>query len=178
MAEKSTIARPYALAAFRQAQQEENLPLWSEMLEFAASVAREPRMARIISDPRIPRDQLEVLYLQVCNGRLSETGANFIRALAANRRLNVLPEIHTLFEQSRTETEGRADIHVTSAYAVNPKYKRDIAEAMAQRLGREVNVTTHIDRGLIAGIIVKIGDRVIDLSFRSQLNQLAHDLRR
>lgn len=178
MAEKTTIARPYGVAAYAQAQKEKKVALWSEMLELCAAVASDPAMAPLLANPRIERARIGELFLEIAGGRLSETGMGFIRALQEYRRLEVLPEIYQVFQNLRAADESRAEVEVVSAYAVNAKYKHELAEAMKRRLGCEVTVTTSIDRALIGGMIVRAGDMTIDLSLRSALERLSYELRR
>jgi F-type H+-transporting ATPase subunit delta len=178
MAETTTIARPYGVAAYTQARKEGNVPLWDEMLEFCAAVASEPAMAALLANPRIERSALGDLFLAVAGGRLSSTGAGFVRVLQENRRFEVLPQIYQIFQELRAADESRADVDIVAAYAVNAKYKHELEAAMQRRLGCEVTVTTTIDRGLIGGMIVRAGDMTIDLSLRGALNRLSHELRR
>jgi F-type H+-transporting ATPase subunit delta len=176
MEDITTIARPYATAVFDQAREEDNLGLWSEMLAFLASVSADPQLAGIISDPRIDKDKKTALMLDICGGRLSRTGENFLKVLVANGRLGVVGEIARIFDELRAEAEERIEVQVTSAYALNAKLEKEIADAMRKRLGREVNVTTEIDRSIMAGVVIRAGDLVIDASVRGRLQQLAAEL--
>ena len=172
----STIARPYAAAAFAQAKDEDKLSLWSEMLQFLAAVIAADEMSAIVTNPKIHADTKADLVLDICQGRMTETSENFVRVLAANGRLALAPEIAELYEGMRSEAEGQVDVKVTSAYALKPDYANVIAEAMEKRLGRKVNLDSEIDRDIIAGVVIRAGDLVIDLSARGRLQAMAAEL--
>lgn len=173
MEEKSTLARPYATAAFEQAVEEDKVDTWSEMLAFLTSVAADPAMSELIRDPRVETSRLAGLVLDICQGRLSETGENFVRVLVANRRLDIVGEIAELFDHRRAESEGRRQVDVVSAYPLNAKQKKSITDSMKERLGRDVELQVTVDKALIGGAVVRAGDVVVDLSLRDRLRQLA-----
>ncbi len=172
MEEKSTLARPYAVAVFKLAREQDRLGPWSEMLTFLASVVRDRTMLGLIADPRIEKPQLAELVIEVAGDRLTTEGTNLVRVLTENGRLALMPEILALYEQERARAERREKVTVLSAYAVGPKFKKMITEAMEKRLGCEVELEAHTDRSLIGGVIVRAGDLVIDASLKGRLRQL------
>ncbi|MDH5613460.1 MAG: F0F1 ATP synthase subunit delta, partial [Gammaproteobacteria bacterium] len=105
MAEKATIARPYAQAAFELARDSQSLKQWSEMLAIGALVASDKNMVSVISNPRMLTADTAGIVIDVCGDNLNEEGKNFVRLLAENHRLGVLPEIATLFEKLRADHE-------------------------------------------------------------------------
>jgi len=173
MTEKTTLARPYALAAFKLAQEKDKLSVWSEMLDVLAAVIADPVMQAIVANPGVRRDALVELLLSICGGRLSDEGQNFVRVLAQAGRLALATEIAALYEQQRETVENRATAHVTAAFEVNPKFRLMIAKAMKKHLGREIDVEVSIDPSLIGGVVIRAGDLVIDASIRGRLNELA-----
>jgi len=176
MAEKSTIARPYAQAAFDLAQEHGDLKNWSEMLELCAMIVSDEQVSRLIGNPEVSQDSLVELILNVAGDRLDTVGANFIRVLAANGRLNVLPEIAALYEQHRAEAERYVDAEVISAFPMSDAQQQALVEGLKKRLGREVRLTASTDESLIGGAIVRAGDLVIDGSVTGNLNKLAQTL--
>ena len=173
MKEKSTLARPYAMAVFAQAQQEKDFAGWSDMLEFLGMAVRDPTMAGIIADPRVEQSRLATLLLDVAEGRLSKTGQNFLRVLIGNRRLALVPEIRELYETERENLEGRSCVEVHTAFELDERYQRVIRDAVAKRTGRDVDFDITVDNALIGGVVIKVGDTVIDASLRGRLEQLA-----
>ncbi len=176
MAELHSLARPYAQAAIRQAQEETRVELWSDMLTFLAGVTRDRAMAGIIIDRRVPAVLLTELILEVCGGRLSASGENFVRLLIENGRLGLASTILEIFERLRAESEGHIKVELHTAYPVNAKYEQDIGAALQRKLNREVEFETRIDKSLIGGVVIKAGDLVIDASVKGRLAALTTEL--
>ena len=171
------LARPYAVAIFRLAQEKGELDLWSETLKFLAEVARDPTMKGLIADPRLEAGKLAKVVLDVAGGRLNDHGENLVKVLADEHgRLALLPAIAEGYEKERAAAEKRQTVEVVSAYAVNPQVKQTISEAMKKRLGCEVELETRVDRSLIGGVVIRAGDTVIDASLRGRLRQLEGSL--
>lgn len=175
MADKSTIARPYAKAAFEVAGAA-RLGLWSEALRAAAGAVADPRVEALLGNPRVLPEQLADLLIDVAGGRLDEDGRNFIRTLADNRRLDCLPEIAALFEHLKAEAEGTIDVAVTSAVPLTEAQQRGFAAALERRLKRTVRLKCAIDPQLIGGAVLRAGDLVIDGSLRAKLRRIAYEL--
>mgnify|MGYP003385149911 CR=1 FL=1 len=176
MSEAITVARPYAIAAFDEARQQNELKGWSDLLQSAAGAALNPEVRALITSPRVLKSQLEDLMLALCGGKVSATGRNFIKLLVESQRLILLPEIAATFEAMRAEAEKSADVVVTSAFDLNDAQKQKITAAMKKRLGREIRLSCEIDRELLGGIIIRAGDKVIDGSARTHLSELASAL--
>ncbi len=178
MAEKITIARPYAQAAFDLAQAAGDLKGWSAMLQLVAMVADEATVKNLIGNPSVQRDKLVKLIIDICGDSLNEAGSNFVRVLGENKRLDVLTEIAVLYEQQRAEAEKSVEAEVISAFKLSDAQIARFAEALKKRLGRDVHLVAKIDESIIGGAIVQAGDLVIDGSVSGQLNKLSHALMR
>jgi F-type H+-transporting ATPase subunit delta len=176
MAEKQTLARPYAEAVFEFAKGQNQLKKWSEMLAFIAAVATDGRMIQIADDPRVDRVKFLNLFLGVCEQRVDEQGANFVRLLVDNRRLALLPEIVAQYESLRAEAEARVEATVISAFPLEAAQLDSLGAALKRRLGREVNLTAQVDQALLGGVVIRAGDLVIDGSVRGRLADLAANL--
>ncbi len=174
MQESITIARPYAQAAFERAREQGKFEVWSKMLSFLGLMVVDPLMHKVIQDPRVPRARLLQLIFEIGDEHLQEEeGRNFVKLLVDTERIQFAPEIVRLYEALRAEAERVIDVDVVSAYELDEEQKQVIAEAVKKHIGREVKITAHMDRGLIGGVIIRIGDRVIDASLRGRLEQLA-----
>lgn len=173
MAEKSTIARPYAQAAFEIASANGDLKGWSEMLQLLSMVAADELMQDIISNPAIERDKVVDVMIGVCGDGLNEVGKSFVKVLAENNRLNVMSEIAVLFEKQRAEAEKTVHAEVISAFPLSDAQKQNLKDALKKRLGKEVTLVTSIDASIVGGAIVRAGDLVIDGSVSGQLEKLA-----
>jgi F-type H+-transporting ATPase subunit delta len=176
MADKSTIARPYARAAFEEARAHEALGPWSEALRVAAEVVKDPRVAALLGNPHVTPEQLAQLVTGIAAAKLGPHGANFVSTLAANRRLRFLPEISTRFDELKDAAEGVADVTVTSAAALNDAQRAKLAAALEKRLKRKVRLHCEVDAGLIGGAVVRSGDLVIDGSVSARLHRIAYEL--
>ncbi len=176
MAESITVARPYAQAAFDEASKLGKLKAWSDTLQAAAQAVVNLEVRAIITSPRAVKSQIENLMLALCGDKISATERNFIRLLIENQRLILLPDIATMFDALRAEAEKNVEVVVTSAFEMDEAQKQKIAAAMKKRLGRDIRLSSKVDRGLLGGIIIRAGDQVIDGSARTQLSELANAL--
>jgi F-type H+-transporting ATPase subunit delta len=171
-----TAARPYAQAVFELARDAGSYTQWTAMLEMLELVVADPQIQALLGNPTVKKEVLAQLVLDVCGARLTDHGRNFVSTLAAVGRLGLVPQIAVLFEQQRIEAEGVANVDILSAYPLEEKDKQQIAAAMARRLGRKVTTTTHIDKQLIGGVVIRCGDAVIDASVLGRLQQLGNVL--
>ena len=108
MAELTTIARPYAEAAFRLAREGNALPVWSQMLRLLASVIADPKVAGALDNPRLTAGDKEALLLSICGDRLDPQGRSFVRVLVEADRVGVVPQIAALFEALKDDADGLA----------------------------------------------------------------------
>ena len=176
MAEKTTIARPYAKAAFQEASGTGALAAWSEALRTAAAVVQDGRIQQLLSNPAVSVEELAQLVIDLAGSQLDEHGRNFVRTLADNRRLSFLPEISALFEQFKDEAEGVIDVTVTTAVPLEGGQLATLAGALQHRLRRQVRLQCGTDPQLLGGAVVRAGDLVIDGSLRSRLERMAYEL--
>jgi F-type H+-transporting ATPase subunit delta len=177
MAEPSTVARPYAEAAFRLADDAGALAKWSAALSALAQVAADARVRASIVDPNLSHDQIAGLIISILAGKLSGEMENFVRVLAENGRLELLPEINEQFAALRNEREGVVEAEVLSAFELSDAQIADLAQRLEKKTGRKVRTTVQIDKNLIGGVKVVIGDKVIDGSARGQLAALENALK-
>jgi len=173
MAELTTVARPYAQAVFKRAQETGKLTDWSAMLAVASEVVADPGMADIIGGARLSRGQIVDLFVEICGPRLDAEGVNLIRVLADNRRLTLLPEITAVYEAYRAEAESTMEAEMITAFPVDDALRDKLAQALAARLGRAVHLSATVDKTLLGGAVIRAGDLVIDGSVRGKLEKLS-----
>jgi len=176
MAEKSTIARPYAVAVFTLAKEQSKLKEWSDMVQTAAAIARDDAIVALIGNTNVSKTELADLIIAVSAKVLTNEGKNLIKLLAENRRLSLLPEIATQYELLRAEEEKTIEAEVISAFKVSDAQQKQIAQKLKKRLGREVSLSCRVDKSLIGGAIIKAGDLVIDGSTTGQIQKLSIEL--
>ena len=172
MAEPSTVARPYAEAAFKLAEAANALPKWSQMLDSLAMVAQDARVAAAMSDPERSDEQVAGIFIAVLAGRLDAQAENFVRVLAYNKRLELLPLVREQFESLKNAREGVVEAELQSAFELSAAQVADLVQRLEKNTGRKVRSRVSIDKELIGGVRVLLGDKVIDGSVRAQLAAL------
>ncbi|CAD5107103.1 F0F1 ATP synthase subunit delta [Zestomonas carbonaria] len=177
MAELTTLARPYAKAAFEYAQAHQQLASWSAMLGLAAAVSQDETMQRVLAAPRLTSAEKATAFNEVCGDKFDAQAQNFISVLSENNRLELLPEIAALFEQYKAEQEKSVEVEVTSAFALSAEQQDKLAKVLSARLSREVRLHVVEDASLIGGVVIHAGDLVIDGSVRGKLAKLAEALK-
>jgi len=176
MAEAITIARPYAQAAFQYAAASHALPDWAAMLELLSAIVVDPEMDSLIDNPQLTETQQADLLITIGGERLNENGHNFIRLLAENRRLKLLPEIAALFEVQRRQAEGTVQATLVTAYPASAEQQAQVIAGLKRRLGKEIELECTTDASLLGGAIIRAGDLVIDGSVRGKLERLGNTL--
>ncbi|HDY9614905.1 TPA: F0F1 ATP synthase subunit delta [Shigella flexneri] len=172
MSEFITVARPYAKAAFDFAVEHQSVERWQDMLTFAAEVTKNEQMAELLSGALAP-ETLAESFIAVCGEQLDENGQNLIRVMAENGRLNALPDVLEQFIHLRAVSEATAEVDAISAAALSEQQLAKISAAMEKRLSRKVKLNCKIDKSVMAGVIIRSGDMVIDGSVRGRLERLA-----
>lgn len=174
--ELTTIARPYARAAFEYALAQHALPKWEGMLLSAATLVAQDKIKLLLCSPDISSKQLVELFSDILAKILDPEKTNFIRLLAENKRLSVFPEIAALFTSYREDYEKVMDVKVISAIELNKSYQEKLVNKLTHRLQRRVSLQCEVDPSLLGGAIVRAGDMVIDGSVRGKLNRLLESL--
>jgi F-type H+-transporting ATPase subunit delta len=180
MADNNTIARPYAQAVFELADESGDLATWSEALDVAGRLLADGQVTAYLADPAFSNEQRFEFLTGLFDkagakvlGGMDKRGTNFLKLLLEYGRVAVLPEISTHFEALKAEIENIVEVTVTSASPVSRKQQDTIANALRERLGRDVNIEMEIDENLIGGAVIRAGDVVIDGSLRARLEGLA-----
>jgi len=168
----STVARPYAQAAFEVARDADRLAQWSELLDSLAALCREPASAALLQHPAIAPVDLAEALVAALDG-VDEDGANFIRLLAERRRLLVAQAIASQFAELRAEAEGRMTVEVHTAHALDESSADKLRKQLGERLGRKIELEVIDDEALLGGVVLRAGDLVIDGSVKGQLDRLA-----
>ncbi len=176
MAEQSTLARPYAQAIFDLANSTNQLQAWSDMLQLVSAITADEQLQLLLDNPSVSGDQLQDLIIGVAdaaNGGLTEAGRNMVKVLRANNRLGLVAEVARQFEALKAEAENTLHADVISAMPISGAQQQKLAEALKNRLGRDVELNCSIDESLIGGAIIRAGDLVIDGSARGRLEKLS-----
>ncbi len=175
MSEVITVARPYAKAAFDVAVEHKALDKWLEMLSFAVAVANNDTVQGLLHGS-LGTEKLGDLFVQICGDQLNEQGQNLIKVMAENGRLGVLPAVLAEFVALKSELDKQLDASVCSASPLSDADVAKIQASLEKRYGRTVKLNFSIDPSLMAGLVIKAGDEIIDASIRNKLNRLAEAL--
>ncbi|HEV7836106.1 MAG TPA: F0F1 ATP synthase subunit delta [Caballeronia sp.] len=170
MAELATIARPYAEAVFRVAEAGE-LAAWSDFVEELAQVARLPEVLSIATSPKVSRDQVSELLLSAVKSPLAKQpeARNLVRMLVDNHRLTLMPEIAVQFDELKNSREGAADALIVSAFPLEGAQLTDLVANLERKFHCKLKPAVEVDKSLIGGVRVTVGDEVLDTSVRARL---------
>ncbi len=169
----TAIARPYARAVARLAREADEWQAWSDMLARMARVASDPQIVLLAGAPIVPSKRMADIVLAVCGGQPNAEGANFVRLLAGRKRLGCLPEISRLFEEIRAEQDGVLAAHIVTAYPLTGEQLSVLVNKLEARFGRRIQTSQEVDASLIGGMVVQVGDEVLDASMRGKLTAVA-----
>jgi F-type H+-transporting ATPase subunit delta len=177
MAEPNTIARPYAEAVFKLADGQGKLAEWSVALANLSSVAADARLRSAAADPNLSAAKVAGLFIAILAGKLTGDAENLVRVLAENGRLDVLGEIRSQYEALKNEREGLVEAEISSAFEMDEAQLADLVARLEKKTGRKVKARVSVDKSLIGGVRIAIGDKVIDGSARAQLGALENALK-
>jgi F-type H+-transporting ATPase subunit delta len=178
MAELTTIARPYAQAAFSLAKQTGELPRWSEMLAFVGEVYSHPQVQAALANPESTKTDVERLLLGICGDRLDGSARNLLILLVRNDRLEIIPDLVRRYEELREQEESILEARVESAFQLTDDQLRLLTAKLEKRTGHRIKPDVVIVPALIGGVRVQVGDDVWDGSVRGQLHELEAALTR
>ena len=176
MAELSTLARPYAKAAFEFAVDASDLQGWASCLATSAAVSQHAAVVKLLRSPSSTSLQQAATIIDLCGDDLNATGQNFITILSENRRLTLLPQISHQFEVMKANREKAVDVDVAAAQPLDAQQQQMLSDALRNKLQRKVNMQVSLDKSLLGGAVIRAGDTVIDGSIRGRLTKLAESL--
>ena len=176
MAELSTLARPYAKAAFEVAKTDNELGLWAEALNLAAAVSEDSKIKTLLGSPALTADQKCESLLEVLGLGEHVKFSNFLHALAENKRLGLMAEIRSFYLAQKAQQEKTIDVSISTAFSLTDEYKAALVKALTKKLEREVKISTDVDKSLLGGALIRAGDTVIDGSVKGRLTKLAESM--
>ncbi|WP_225639455.1 F0F1 ATP synthase subunit delta [Candidatus Profftia sp. (ex Adelges kitamiensis)] len=170
-----TLARPYAKAAFEYSVEHHSINHWQQMLTFCNEIVCNKRLAKIFSG-NLTLENTTDIFIKLCGDQIDEYGLNFIRIIAKNKRLLFFPEILRQFNIMRDIQNAQINVEITLATTLPIEDLKHIGDALETRLSRKVKMHCKIDKSIIAGVVIRAGDLVIDGSIRNRLKLLAESL--
>jgi F-type H+-transporting ATPase subunit delta len=167
-----SVARPYAKAAFDCAVEEKELKNWSALLNQAVLVVKNKTMQVLLKDPRFDKMAAYECLLTACERWMFPSGKNFLKLVALHQRLLVLPEIKQLFEDYKAERANQITVQAVSAVPLTETEGLALTTVLEKRLQREIKLDYAVDDSLLGGLVIRVGDLVIDSSVRGKLERL------
>lgn len=172
MAELSTLARPYAKAAFDFANESGVVAQWKEYLVFSADLVNDKAFHNYLSQPSMTQEAKLSAMVDVSNNSFPADFKNFLIQLSENDRLSLLPAIYDEFEILRSIADKEINAIVESAFELSPAEIALLEAGLEKKYGNKVSVTATVNEALIAGVVIRVGDQVIDDSALGKLKQL------
>lgn len=171
MAEFATIARPYAKALFSLAQEKNQIKSWLGELSNLAAVSVQDKVVALLEKPDTTAAEKAKGLVDLV-GLQDQNLHNFVTVLAEQKRLNLLPEVYTQFQDLSLALNNTKPAVIHSAFELNQAQLAELTALLKQRFGSDLVVQTKVDSELIGGVKVEVGDQVLDLSVQGKLNAL------
>ncbi len=172
MSEANIIARPYAKAVFEVAIEQQALDAWSTNILALAAVIADKDIANLLHHPQVSDQQVVEIILEATGSQLDTLQQNFLKLLAANKRLSYLPAIAQLFEEYKAEYAKTLNVDVSSAIELSQNQREKLIHSLQQRFKRDIALQCEIDTSLIGGALIRAGDIVIDGTVQGKLARL------
>lgn len=168
-------ARTYAQAAFEHALSKKQLETWQENLKTLAEIVKDNSVQQVLHNPKYTNEQ-RVEMLETIMPELEQDMQNYIKLLTENNRLDLLPAIYLFFTEYVLDYEKILHADVYSVIKLDENFQQRLAKALSKKTQRDVKLRCHIQPDLIGGLLIRMGDRVIDYSIRNELNRMRQQL--
>ena len=170
-------AYPYATAAFEYATEHQQVAHWAKMLHWLAQLTKQTIVKQLLNNPRCEAMTAAEIIIQLGQGTLDEAANSFIKLLAENRRLLWLEAIATLFAKFQAEQEKTLVTQVVTVIALTESQRSQLTKQLERQFNRRIQLVEKLDRTIVGGFVIHVGDKVIDYSVRGQLGRLKQQLK-
>jgi F-type H+-transporting ATPase subunit delta len=172
------IAEVYARALFEAAKENDALDrVHDELGEFVDALDENRELQMFFFSPYFSSDEKKDAVDQVISGA-DERMVNFLKLLAERHRMPVLFRIRRDFDESWAEEKKLLPVSVTSAVELDDKLVKDIGKRIEEQTGRDVDLASKVDPYVLGGLVVRVGNMVLDASVRNRLEQLRKQVAR
>jgi F-type H+-transporting ATPase subunit delta len=168
-------ARRYAKAVFELAQQEGQVEEWARRLEKMREVLSDPEVVAVLTNPTIATEQRMALIAAKPH-LFDEESTNLAKLLIESDRVRDVEDLVKEFERLADDAAGRLRATVTTAVELAPKDRDRVADELSKRLGKEISLTVVVDPRILGGLKLQYGDRLVDASVATKLQQLRRRL--
>ncbi len=176
MSNVTTLARPYAKAAFELASADNATDRWNDMLFLASALVTEETMANLLESPQLTSSQVVQVLTDVGGEAFDPRFRDFLKVVSENKRFSLLPEVTVLYQRLREETDKLLRVKVVSAFELEEDQATRLKDALARRYDREILLESEVDKGVIGGAVIYAGGQVIDGSLKDRLAKLSNSL--
>ncbi len=176
MARRATAARRYAEAAFEVALRDDTVAAWRRELDAAAAICAEPNVTRALGNPAVPIEERWTAAQKIFGRVVGQPVLNLIGLMVRRGRIEELPQIAAEFRRLDNQRQGIVPAHVTSAAPLTDQEIRAVVARMEQFTGGRVELDVSVDPSLLGGLVVRVGDQLIDGSVRGRLERLRNQL--
>ena len=176
MARRDSAARRYAEAAFEVALRDDTVETWRSELELAAQLAGDERALQVLANPAIPGERRGEAIGEMLRKRVSTPVLNLIQLMLRRGRIDELPRVAAEFRRLDDDRQGITHATATSAAELTRDEIRALTARLEQQTGGRVELAVEVDPSLLGGIVVRVGDRLIDGSVRGRLERLRNQL--
>jgi F-type H+-transporting ATPase subunit delta len=176
MARRDTAARRYAEAAFEVAMRDGSLERWRPELDLAAGIAGDERALDVLANPSVPLERRSKALDALLGDRVSRPVRNLIQLMLRRGRIEQLPRVAAEFRRLDDVRQGITHAIATSATELTPDEVRALTARLEQTTGGRISLDTQVDPSLLGGLVVRVGDRLMDGSVRGRLERLRNQL--
>ena len=173
MAELTTVARPYAEAAFRASVDAKDVAGYGEKLQLFGAAAATRDAVALLGNPKVSAKEKADLLFSVAGGNVQDVLKNLVNTLVENQRATLLPFISEHFARLQREHDGVVKALITSAFVLSDADKSSLVDGLARKYGKRVEAEVKVDASLIGGARIQVGDDVIHASVRDTLDKMA-----
>lgn len=173
MAELTTLARPYARAAFEVARADGDLQQWAQSLSACAGLVGDEKVEALLASPALTDEQKSSAIVNLLGELSTPKFKNFLAILAENKRIPLMPFISEIYSQMKAQFEKAVEVTVDSAFPIADSMMLTLTDSLSATLQREVKLSSEIDQDLLGGVVIRAGDTVIDASVKGRLAKMA-----
>jgi len=168
-------AKRYAKAVFELAEQESQVDEWGRRLAAVRHLMSDPEVAAVLTNPTIATDQRMALVSDAPH-LLDAEATNLAKLLIESNRVREVAAIEEEFERLADDAAGRVRATVTTAVELTPKDRDRVEDELSKRLGKEIRMHVVVDPRILGGLKLQYGDRLVDASVSTRLQQLRRRL--
>jgi F-type H+-transporting ATPase subunit delta len=173
---RESAARRYAEAAFQIAMRDGTVEVWRSELDMAGAVVEDPTVARVLANPAVALESRDAMVDSAIGPIVSGPVLNLVKLMLRRGRIDQLPRVSTEFRRLDNARQGIVPATATTAAPLSQDEVRALVGRLEQMTGGRIELALQVDPSLLGGLVVRVGDRLIDGSVRGRLERLRNQL--